>query len=80
MLGHARRCLITFFGENKLIRAITPGDAEAWRIWLATKANDRDTERDELSENTVRRRTGIAKQFFLAAMKLRLIDANPFAG
>jgi len=80
VLGHTKRCLLRFFGENKLLRAITAGDAEAWRIWLATEANDRDNERDELSDNTVRRRTGIAKQFFHAALKKQFIDVNPFAG
>jgi len=51
---------------GKLLRSISPADAEAFRVWLATEANDRDNGRDELSDNTVRRRTGIAKQFFQA--------------
>src|SRR5690606_21562039 len=32
-----------------------------------------------LADNHVRRLTGLAKQFFHAAVKDRLIDANPFA-
>ncbi len=79
VLGHTRRCLIEFFGADKSLRSITLGDADAWRVWLATEGNNRDTERDELSENTVRRRCGIAKQFFRAAIKLRMLDANPFS-
>src|SRR5262245_27819536 len=79
VLGHTRRCLIEFFGTDKSLRSITPGDADAWRVWLATEANDRDKERGELSENTVRRRCGIAKQFFRAAIKLRMLDSNPFS-
>ena len=79
-LGHTRRCLLKFFGQSKLLRAITAGDAEEWRIWLATEGNERDTNRDELSDNTVRRRTGIARQFFNAALKKQFIDVNPFAG
>src|SRR5262245_28245421 len=80
VLGHTRRCLIKFFGGVKLLRSITPADAEVFRVWLATEANDRDSERDALSDNTVRRRTGIAKQFFPAAQKRRLIESNPFVG
>lgn len=80
VLGHTRRCLVKFFGASKLLRSITPADAEAFRVWLATEANDRDNGRDELSDNTVRRRTGIAKQVFRAAQKRRLIESNPFAG
>ncbi len=79
VLGHTRRCLIQFFGADKALRSITAGDADAWRVWLATEANDRDNDRNELSENTVRRRCGIAKQFFRHAVKLKLIEANPFS-
>lgn len=80
VLGHTRRCLVEHFGEQRSLRDITPGDAAAWRIWLATVANIRDSAKDELSENTVRRRSGIAKQFFRAAVQQKLIDANPFDG
>ncbi len=33
-----------------------------------------------LAENTVRRYCGIAKQFFAAAVKKRIIESNPFSG
>jgi len=79
VLGHTRRCLLEFFGPNRTLRDIKPGDADAWRAWLATSANARDKECDELSSNTVNRRTGIARQFFRAAQRLGLIDSNPFA-
>ena len=42
-----------------------------WRIWLG--------ENQKLADNTVRRRCGIAKQFFRAAQRRRLIGENPFA-
>ena len=32
--GHTRRCLVEFFGADKLLREITSGDAVAWRINL----------------------------------------------
>ena len=78
-LGHTRRCLLKFFGPDKLLRDITAGDAEAWRVWLASQANVRDCGRDELSQNTVNRRCGVAKQFFRHAQKRGWIGANPFA-
>ncbi len=74
--------LRTFLGEDKLLTAVTCGDAEDFRVWLQTKA--RDVPKGEapqgLAFNTVRRRIGRAKQFFAAALRHRLIDANPFAG
>ena len=69
--GHTRRCLIANFGANKPLRAITEGDADSFRLYLISEG---------LSENTVRRRCGIAKQFFSAAKRKRLITENPFDG
>ncbi len=68
--GHTRRCLISFFGAEKPLKDITRGDADAWRIWLATH--------EGLADNTVRRRSGIAKQFFRSAVRKKLIAENPF--
>lgn len=51
--GHTRRCLIEFFRADRALRDITPGDADDWRLWLNTE--------QKLSDNTVRRRCGIAK-------------------
>ncbi len=68
--GHTRRNLIDFFGADKPLRAITEGDADAWRLDLVR--------RPRLSDNTIRRRCGIARQFFRAALRAKLIDANPF--
>jgi integrase len=69
--GHTRRCLVEFFGVDKPLREITRGDAEAWRINLIDK--------EKLADNTVRRRCGIAKQFFRHALRHRLIVENPFS-
>jgi integrase len=68
--GHTKRCLIEFFGAEKHLRDITLGDADDWRVWLAAN--------QKLSEATIRRRCGIAKQFFRAAIKRRLLTDNPF--
>ncbi|MCE5276979.1 MAG: tyrosine-type recombinase/integrase [Planctomycetaceae bacterium] len=76
--GHTKRCLINFFGEGRRLDTITPGDADAFRVHLAT--SDDETDREALADNTVRRRMGIAKQFFRAAQRKRLIGDNPFDG
>jgi len=68
--GHTRRNLIDFFGAGKLLREITPGDADEWRLYLAEQG---------LAESTTRRRCGIAKQFFRTAERKRLIRSNPFS-
>ncbi len=70
--GHTRRCLLAFFGEARSMDTITPGDADAFRVHLKTA--------EGLAENTIRRRLGIAKQFFRAAVRKRLLGANPFDG
>ncbi len=48
---------------------IAPGDADRWRIYLIEQ---------KLGDNTVRRRSGIAKQYFKAAIREKLIESNPF--
>ena len=65
----ARRKMIAFFGEDKPIADISPGDADSFRLFL----------RANLAENTTRRMCGRAKQFFRAALRKRLIPENPFA-
>ena len=67
--GHTRRCLVEYFGADKPLVEITPGDADDWARWLHGQG---------LAENTARRRCGIAKQFFRAAERKRLIAENPF--
>jgi len=69
--GQTRRCLVEFFGATRPLDRITPGDDEDWRRWLGADQG--------LADNTVRRRCGMAKQFFRAAVRRRLILENPFA-
>ena len=68
-LDQARRHLVRFFGVNRNIATITPGEADDFRLDLLAR----------LSENTARRHCGRAKQFFRAALRKRLIRENPFA-
>ncbi len=67
----AQRGLVDHFGVDKPLRDITPGDADAFRLFLIGKG---------LAENTVRRRCGRAKQFLAAALRRRLVSENPFSG
>lgn len=68
---NVRRNLVDYFGADKPLRDITAGDADEWRLHLMTA--------EKLSKNTVRRRCGIAKQLFRAALKKKLISENPFS-
>ena len=68
--AHTRRNLVNFFGAGKPLALISPGDADLWRLNLVGQG---------LADNTVRRRSGIAKQFFRTALRRRLIAENPFA-
>ena len=84
--------LIAFFGADCRLDSIKKTDAAAWRDWLANEGNIREgkTRKDKngnetrgrtsLADNTVRRRTGIAKQFFHYAIDSKLITENPFTG
>jgi integrase len=76
VFGHTRRCLIEYFGTNRPLTEITSGDAKDWRRWLALSEKEGG---QELADNTVRRRCGIARQFFTDAVERRLIAENPFA-
>jgi site-specific recombinase XerD len=70
-LGQTIGYLTEFFGPDKGLEHITPGDADEWRQFLiGTKG---------LADNTVRRRCGAAKQFFKAAVRKRLLTENSFA-
>ena len=64
-----RANLVDHFGAGKLLREITPGDADGWRLSLIGQG---------LKENTVRLRTTIAKVLFKAALRAGLVTANPF--
>jgi len=68
-LKDSRAKLVAFFGADKPLDAVTPGDADAYRRHLLTT----------LGDNTVRRQCGRAKQYFRAAVRKRLIAENPFA-
>jgi len=70
--GHTSRNLVAFFGKSRRLDDVTPGEADGFRVFLKVE--------EGLAENTVRRRLGIAKQFFRAAVRRKLITENPFDG
>ena len=65
-----KTALVEFFGADRPLRDITPGDGDAFRLFLLNSG---------LSENTARRRIGRSKQFLTAAVRRKLIPQNPFA-
>ncbi|MBC8107952.1 MAG: hypothetical protein H7Z14_15290 [Anaerolineae bacterium] len=71
-LKQVRRWLVDCFGEAKDMRAIAPGDAEDWRLFMIAEG---------LGENTIRRHVGRARQLWKAAIRRGLVrGTNPFEG
>lgn len=67
-LRYSKRYLVEFFGEDKPLKDVSPGDADEYRAYLRSK----------VAEATARRYCGRARQFFRAAARKRLIPENPF--
>ena len=93
-LLRARHDLVSYFGADRRLDAITPADADDFRSWLASDMRpvinvrtgmprlDRKTgepKMDPLGDNTIRRICSRAKQFFRAAVRKRLVVESPFA-
>ncbi len=69
---NVQRNLTECFGWDKPLRTFTQGDADTFRLWLTTN--------EHLADNTARRRTGLARQFFRIAVRRGLISSSPFDG
>ena len=67
--ARARRLLVGFFGEDRLLESITPGDADEYKASLLERYAPASASVD------LRR----ARQFFKQAVRRRLIQENPFA-
>jgi len=61
--------LVGLLGANRALSDVTEGDAEALRIRMAA---------DGYAQATIARRIKYCRQFFAAAVRQRLVDANPF--
>jgi len=66
------RNLLDYFAPLRTLDSITAGDVDGFAVYLRTRA--------KLADSTARRRMGIAKQFFRAAVRRRLLVENPFDG
>jgi integrase len=75
--------LVQYFGEDRELASITPGEAQDWACWLRTpeaRCNRYEGRAGGLLENTARRMVGVARQFFHDAKRRKLIAENPFDG
>ena len=68
--GHVVRNLTAFFGRDCKLTHITAEKAEAFRHYLAGQ---------KLADSTVCKRLQTARGFFAHALRLGLIEANPFS-
>jgi integrase len=64
----ARDRLVEYFGDARPLKSVTPGDADAWLLWL----------RERYASGTAGRTVKRAKQFFRSALRSKLIAENPF--
>ena len=69
VMDQARNNLLDFF-KGRMLADITKADAQDFRRWLSTNKG--------LAENTVRRRMGICRQFYNAAIDAEKVTKNPF--
>lgn len=68
--------LVTFFGADRDLRAITPSDADAWLVWLQQAKPAKGG--DQYAKSTIGRTVKRAKEIFVRAVRRRLIADNPF--
>jgi len=65
------RDLTEFFGESRSVETINPGDADDFKQWLVGR---------KLAPTTIHKRLQVARSFFLAMRRRKLINENPFDG
>ena len=69
--------MVAHFGAECDLRKVTEADGQAFRIYLLSQQNSKG---QGMAENTVRKHTQIAKQFFNHAVSRKLLRVNPLAG
>lgn len=65
------RDLNEYFGEVRDVNTITPGNADDYKQWLVGR---------KLAPTTIHKRLQVARSFFHAMRRRKLIDENPFEG
>lgn len=73
--AHARQAIMRFFGEDRSLRDVTPGDAKDFVPWALAEGG---VNGGPLSKNTVATMVGRCKAVFNAAVDHELITRNPF--
>ena len=70
-LTYHRTCqyLLGYFGAGKRLSEVSQGEADSWRLHLLGQG---------LAISTVNRACGMARQFFRAAVRRKLLESNPF--
>lgn len=63
--------LTAHFGAERDVRTVTPGQADDFKQWLIGK---------KLASTTIHKRLQVARSFFHALRRRKLIDENPFEG
>lgn len=63
--------LTAFFGENCNVQSISAGEADDFKQWLIGRG---------LASSTIHKRLQVARSFFHAMKRRKLIDENPFDG
>jgi integrase len=69
--GQVIRDLAEFFGETCEVGTVTPGNADDFKQWLIGR---------ELAPTTIHKRLQVARSFFNAMMRRKVIRENPFDG
>nr|MBA3482618.1 tyrosine-type recombinase/integrase [Pirellulales bacterium] len=69
--GQIIRDLNKFFGESREVQTISPGDADDFKQWLVSR---------KLAPTTIHKRLQVARSFFHAMRRRKLIAENPFDG
>jgi integrase len=65
----ARKSLVEYFGADRPLRSIKPGEGDEWRQNMVQA---------ELAEATISKRVKHARQFFKLAQRKGLVEQNPF--
>lgn len=69
--GVVIRDLTEFFGGSRPVDTITPGNADDFKQWLVSR---------KLAPTTIHKRLQVARSFFHAMRRRKLIAENPFEG
>ena len=81
---HTQRCLLEYFGSERMLSSINTAEAKDWQRWLRGGARKNRYEHREASEGlapaTAGKRVKNACQFFEDARERGMLERNPFAG